>query len=156
MYAQTTDAQRQTFNYLTPMLPGEEDFFYGWRHQPQLHTAPAFALNVEPVYPLSRDPILDPPSIPFPSTNTPPKEVVQLKKAPGRPRKYPKKDPNAAKKSGGRPKGSKDSYSRLAKDEKVVIDRKDTRRRWNGARRRRQRRDRFRAPGQPPSQHRRL
>jgi hypothetical protein len=80
MYAQTTDVQQQTFNDPTPMLPGEQDLSHGWRRQPQLHTAPAFALNVDPVYPLIRDPILDPPLIPFPITNTPPEEVVQLKR----------------------------------------------------------------------------
>jgi hypothetical protein len=158
MYAQTTDARQQIFNNHTPMLLGEEDFFHGWRHQPQLHTAPAFALNVEPVaqeevhnnwmlqeqgfevmsdfpaqaawsdswqYLPSRDAIPDLLSIPSPPTNTYPNEVVQLKRGPGRPRNYPKNDDNAPKKSGGRPTGSKDSYSRLAKGEKAVMNRKE-------------------------------
>ncbi|CAO2647270.1 Nn.00g081920.m01.CDS01 [Neocucurbitaria sp. VM-36] len=91
--------------------------------------APAFQMPVDPElyagehaagwsYPMAPPAQLPP----YPVLAAPAAPVEQpTRRRPGRPRKHPPKDPNAPKRSAGRPKGRADTYKRLAKGEKVTM-----------------------------------
>lgn len=106
---------------------------------------PQGRLSCYPFEEVVPSPYLGQQCLPSPPANTPPfstnerathqsstpveQPVEQLaKRGPGRPRKHPIKDPNAPKRSAGRPKGQGDTYKRLAKGEKAALTKEERKR----------------------------